>query len=180
MFHDNDVLRTQMLERTPDPAERKDRMLQGYRFDLERRHPWLPGAYFVANPGLDSYILACLQAWEPAARPATRDAELIGLYTALIAFLRANDGRTEATAALLRAIATDVERDVIIPPLTVREHARLNVLTSRAIERDGELTNQERLAALRSRTRSPRSHRCRDCGATTGHYIGCPQREDNT
>jgi hypothetical protein len=37
--------------------------LEGYRWDLERGHPWLPGAAFKANPTLGDYILKCLEHW---------------------------------------------------------------------------------------------------------------------
>lgn len=50
------------------PLEQAESALETYKRSMYEGHPWVPGALFTSNPGLDLYILAAFQGWVEASR----------------------------------------------------------------------------------------------------------------
>lgn len=57
-----------MTDRTD--LEKAQGVLDQFKIDKAAGHPWLPGATFISNPGLDLYILAALEQWVHTTRVA--------------------------------------------------------------------------------------------------------------
>lgn len=50
--------------------EKAQGVLDQFKLNKAAGHPWLPGADFISNPGLDLYIEAALEGWVHAKRAA--------------------------------------------------------------------------------------------------------------
>jgi len=38
-------------------------ILETFKWDVRKGHPWVPGGCFISNPGLDKHIEEALEAW---------------------------------------------------------------------------------------------------------------------
>ena len=46
-----------------DAVEAAEHALAEFKRTVQEGQPWVPGAHFINNPGLDLYVIAALEGW---------------------------------------------------------------------------------------------------------------------